>query len=277
MTHAQNSLSGSRPHSGLPDALYIPTPTPISVPGHIPGLVHVDPEPVRLSSVLPEQGLGDSGWPAEHKIVLLNGPPRCGKDTAAMGLLNHFHSQKRNAYHHKFASPLADGLRGMFGIDPGRWMYLYATAKEEACDELLGMSPREAMIWLSEDVMKPEFGGDVFGRLAANAITTLPSGTIVISDCGFPKEIVPVALLPSVGWRNLLIVNVHRPGCSFKGDSRGYISPENLRTAVLSSDYGDDGFDPDNGAPSFVDVVNRTDVLDFREEVNGVVDRWLNS
>lgn len=205
--------------------------------------------------------------PARTKrVVLLNGPPRCGKDTAAMGLVRGLQGICVPV-HHKFATPLAAGVQGIFGVSRSRWDYLYATAKETPTPELLGMSPREAMIWLSEEVMKPKFGKDVFGRIAAEQIAMMKDAVVVISDCGFAEEIIPVAR--EVGWENILIVNIYRPGCTYASDSRSYITPDLLYAASAENP------DPTFVQPDFLEVVNRKDIFAFRDEVIDGVTRWL--
>ena len=200
----------------------------------------------------------------QTKVVLLNGPPRCGKDTAALGLQQGLHG-KHKIRLHKFAAPLVAGVRGVFGISEARWTYLYATAKEIKTEELGGMSPREAMIWMSEEVMKPKFGNAIFGRIAADQIAEMPPGVVVVSDCGFCEEIVPMAGL--LGWENILILQLFRPGCTFASDSRSYITPEVLAPYLPSSPFHQ---------PEFRHVINRTDLFTFREDVCSVVTLWLD-
>lgn len=218
--------------------------------------------------------------PAETKrVVLLNGPPRCGKDTAALGLANSLRGICTPILH-KFAEPLAAAVRGMFGITQSRWDYLYTTAKEVPTGELLGMSPREAMIWVSEDVMKPKFGDEVFGTLAAEKISKMNRGVVVISDCGFDAEILPVADV--VGWGSILILSIYRPGCTYAKDSRSYITPDTLARAARAAH--DARHKRPSGPnlehipyeePAFSEVVNRKDIFVFRDAVTDIVTRWL--
>lgn len=175
-----------------------------------------------------------------HKIILLNGPPRSGKDTAADYLLENL----KGSQHLKFAEPLRRAVPAMYGISEKRWDFLYHEAKELPCDDLLGLSVRQAMISASEDWMKPLHGADVFGKIAAQKIKRMRKGTIVISDCGFDSEVAP--LVEEFGARNLLVIAIKRKGCNFKNDSRGYIEkPARATRAVVKNDSTVENFQLD--------------------------------
>lgn len=165
------------------------------------------------------------------RIILLNGPPRCGKDTAAELLLAHLPFP---VAHVKFAEPLRQAIPAMFGLGKGTWMRLYQHDKDVPSRLLKGMSPRQAMIWLSEDVMKPTFGYDIFGHLAINQIedaTKEPQNNIVLSDSGFTRE--TRCLIDRYGIENLLLLQMYRDGCTFANDSREYIDIEGLNTSHI--------------------------------------------
>lgn len=171
------------------------------------------------------------------KIVLLNGPPRCGKDTAAVALTNAI----PNSVHHKFADPLRNAVPAMFGIGHDLWQTLYLYNKDVRTSVLFGMSPREAMIWLSEEVMKPKFGVEVFGKIAAQTIASYPQETVVVSDSGFAREVMP--LIDAFGVDNLLIVQIRRPGQTFDGDSRGWVDLPAVTTWTVFNDSTVESFE----------------------------------
>ena len=78
------------------------------------------------------------------------------------------------------------------------------------------ISPREAMIYTSECVVKPSFGNDYFGRIAAANLDKTRGN--VFSDGGFEEEVDTL-----VGFSDVYIARIHRAGCSFGGDSRRYL------------------------------------------------------
>ncbi|MBG24063.1 MAG: hypothetical protein CMF22_11475 [Idiomarinaceae bacterium] len=171
------------------------------------------------------------------KAILLNGPPRSGKDEIyriIQSLSDHRHSIVE-VHHHKFAAALSESVARLFGYDPLEWASVYASKKDEPLRRLRGMSPRGALIWMAETVVKPKFGDDFFGvSLAAKIESELDSGMmpngdgdlIVISDCGFIDEVQPI--VTSIGVDNCFLVHTEREGRNFKDDSRGYLGSSDL-------------------------------------------------
>jgi len=162
------------------------------------------------------------------QIVLLNGPPSSGKDTLAFEL-----SARRGYTHMKFATPLAAGVQALFSIDRDLWQALYTRRKEDRSLLLEGMSPREAMIWLSEEVMKQHFGDDFFGRSLFHRIMHENIPRAVVSDSGFKSE--AEVLREYFGPKALRLVRLHRPGCDFRNDSRGYISLDDVHALDIQN------------------------------------------
>lgn len=152
------------------------------------------------------------------RILFLNGPPGCGKDTAADWLV------ARGWQHLKFAAPLKHAC----------CVLLNTTLKElERTKDIVipgsGKRIRDVLISVSEDAVKPVMGQGHFGALAGAAIEARMSGrasdSFVFSDSGFLPEI--------EGCLNYLndkghpfefdIFRISRPGYSFHGDSRSYL------------------------------------------------------
>lgn len=151
----------------------------------------------------------------KKSVVILNGPPFSGKDAGA----EHLERLLPNAKKREFKSQLIRLTKVIHGISDEQWDELYTREKKELPSDLLdGMSPRQALIKVSEQVIKPNYGKDYFGKFAAK---TLEEGVNVFSDGGFVEEIVPVK--DSVGEENTLVVRICREGCSFSGDSRSYL------------------------------------------------------
>lgn len=155
------------------------------------------------------------------KVVFLNGPPNCGKDTAAMFLAKH----NIAVVHKKFSTPVKHGVHAMFNVP-----YSCVEAERKFGKEwkdtpqgvFYGRVPRDMYIWYSEEVMKPKFGEDIFGQMAAVDVYDCGAQRLVVfSDSGFAAEALPVIKL--IGAKNCLLINLHRPGCDFTGDSRSHI------------------------------------------------------
>jgi len=163
------------------------------------------------------------------KIVFLNGPKGSGKDETVklLEIATKDDLITKNIVHLKFAQPLFNTLREMFCLDPNEWDHMYNNHKEEQTDVLYGMSPREAMIWLSEKVIKPNFGKNYFGNVAVNKINSFPypqEKVFIFSDSGFFEEAKTItdAFTPEICY----YVKLMRHGKTFDGDSRSYWNPK---------------------------------------------------
>lgn len=144
-------------------------------------------------------------------IIILNGPAGCGKDTIANRLL-YDHGFLVTCFKHDLYNMTATH----YGIP---FSQIKARNDDRSLKELPwvdGLSVRQMLIHVSEDVCKPKFGKDLFGRLAAARVCHLPQSTnVVFSDGGFIEE---ALALPSP-----IVVRLHRDGLTFAGDSRSYL------------------------------------------------------
>lgn len=88
------------------------------------------------------------------------------------------------------------------------------------------MSPREALIFLSESVVKPLWSDDYFGTRAAQLIDSTSDKLYVFADGGFLAELIP--LVGKIGAENITVAKIEREGCTFEGDSRDYVEAGSL-------------------------------------------------
>lgn len=149
-------------------------------------------------------------------IVVFNGPPGSGKDEAA-GYLS-----KTFGFHQlSFKSQLFAKTTEHFGVSTEWFMKDYdnRTVKERPELVLGNRSRREALIYVSEEIIKPVYGSDYFGKCVAEQIN--PDLNYVISDSGFVDELAPI--VDMVHARNMMIVQLTRRGCGFEHDSRRYL------------------------------------------------------
>lgn len=165
------------------------------------------------------------------KVLFLNAPKRSGKDAIAKEICD----RHLNFSLMKFATPLYKSVRELFALREDEWAFMYESAKEEPSERLMGMSPRQAMIWLSEDVMKPKFGQTYYGNLAANRLLSKKNQDLIylITDSGFSYEACPV--VQEIGQDNCYLVHINRKGTSFEGDSRGWWFPD--EAGILSDHH----------------------------------------
>jgi hypothetical protein len=158
-------------------------------------------------------------------IIIFNGPPGSGKDEAA----TYF---KRFGFKHlSFKYVLFQETISFFGVDEEWFMNGYddRSIKERPEELLEGMSRREAMIYVSEDITKPAFGNDIFGVHVASEVED--GKDYVISDGGFEEELVP--LINRVGADNIVLVQLTREGCDYSTDSRRYFNGKLIKEYVI--------------------------------------------
>lgn len=176
-------------------------------------------------------------------VVNLNAPPGAGKDTICEALQTVFSGDKYFVVHMEFKELLFDVAVRTSGVTRKLWDAIYDRIyKEQPSPYLLvngkNVSPRQWMIHCSENVMKPIFGEDVFGKAFAKKLADLHEAmghelnemekelVIVISDGGFLDESLPV--VDYVQADNYFLIRLHRlkddgTEYDFAGDSRRYL------------------------------------------------------
>lgn len=205
-------------------------------------------------------------------IILFNGPPGAGKDLAA----NYFKS--KGFKHLSFKYQLFKETISYFNVDEKWFMDGYNNREtKELPSSLLGhMSRREAMIYVSEEVIKPRRGPDYFGNLVANEIDLTKD--YCISDGGFIEELIPV--INKVGTNNFVLVQLTRDGCDYSADSRRYFQGNGIKYEYIN------GFmtpvDSKYVLPHEFDVTmyrihNNTTIEDFNESLENIFNREINT
>ena len=168
------------------------------------------------------------------QVVFLNGPINSGKDALGKMLVDYFKELNYPAQTERFKEKLYQHTAELFKVDKD-WLIEIANDrvnKELPCDELHGHSPRQALIFTSENVYKPIYGKDYFGKQTAKE---LKSGITFITDSGFYEE--AMAVVKVVGVENCLVVNIYRDGCGYSSnDSRGYINLDGYSVPRLKLD-----------------------------------------
>lgn len=163
-------------------------------------------------------------------VIIFNGPPGSGKDEACLLF-------KRKGYKHlSFKDELFKETFKFFGVSKGWFMkgYNNRSMKEKKVPQLrvsgTSLSRREAMIYVSEEFIKPKYGSDYFGNKLASSIEKGMS--VCISDGGFIEELQPV--INKVGVENVTLVQLTRDGCDFSSDSRRYFDGEIVEQYVIN-------------------------------------------
>lgn len=149
-------------------------------------------------------------------IVVLNAPPASGKDTIA-NLLVKSHGFRKVEFKQRIYD-IANAILGDSFVQFKKDLANRET-KEAPKDYLGGLSPRQFLIKISEDWIKPVFGEDYFGVAAAEAAAKNIQHHVVFSDGGFADEILPLRELGVP----VVVIRLRRAGYDFGSDSRSYL------------------------------------------------------
>ena len=201
--------------------------------------------------------------------VIFNGPPGSGKDEAC-----HFLKTNYSFRHLQMKDQLFIDTADYYGVSLEWFMGDYddRTLKELPRKELNGLSKRQALIHVSENVMKQKHGKDYYGRKTAEKIDQVSS--YCFSDGGFIEEILPI--INTIGQDNICIVQLYRTGCSFSSDSRNYIN------GILQDDLGikQEAQIQNTKQPTLLirmyRLFNNTSVSDFHQNIRKILRREAN-
>lgn len=164
-------------------------------------------------------------------VFIFNGAPNTGKDYLVDNVIKLNNSYLKNGYTNKgmyklqFKDKLFELVKTIYSLTDQVWDSIYERESKELPNDLLdGLSPRQAIIKISEEVIKPNYGKDYFGRCVLKDIEKNDDdeGIYLLSDGGFMEEVYPI------------IENAHHTLTIFKledgihtfemyNDSRGYL------------------------------------------------------
>lgn len=185
------------------------------------------------------------------KIILLNGPPGCGKDTAAEFIRKHSNGLTRDV---KLAMPLRKVMRTLFDVDNETFNLMMGELKDSPSLMLGNHSARKWMIAISENLMKPMLGQAALGHFLVQQIKGTPARVVTVSDCGFDYEVTP--LQDAFGHKTLCGINIERPGHDFRNDSRMRIDFESI------------------GVQDHATISNEHDLELYEQQVRRVLKMW---
>jgi len=164
-------------------------------------------------------------------IIVLNGPPRCGKDaithrllkaTTPFSILNH---KQIRGWHDRMISPLRDLVCALFKMSN----YDFEIHKD---DPILpnGVTPREAIIALDKRWSSYIFGEDFLGLLMIEELDRMRGRTksfgvkeqtdIHFIDAGVEAEL---SVLRNAYGDKVKVIHIHKNGLDFL-DSRTFLS-----------------------------------------------------
>lgn len=199
-------------------------------------------------------------------VIGLNGPAGSGKDAIAAYL-----GQQYSTVHMEIKELLFEAAIRISGMSRAVWFAMYNDReyKESPNPYLMvngkNVTMREFMIHVSEKVMKPMFGNDVFGKALVQKLKKVPTQdnnghptVVVLSDGGFVDEGVPV--IDHVEAENYFLIRLHR--IDEKGIEFGF--GEDSRRYIYASEF------PEDKQPWELDVYNHPDKM--KDCAEGIMD-----
>ena len=187
-------------------------------------------------------------------VVIFNAAPSSGKDVATDFMLNYFNTGLKASFkdalyvdtakhfnidvndlieHHKDRS-LKEIPSEMFPKNEkhslkqymlGLFYVVGALFNTRSLMSLGYYSSREALIHVSENIVKPKQGSDFYGRKLVERIEASSERYIFTSDGGFKDEVTP---LLEAGY-NVYIVQLERNGATFENDSRKLLTEDDFK------------------------------------------------
>lgn len=150
-------------------------------------------------------------------IILVNGPPRSGKDTLGEHLLSRYPSFDLV----KFAWDLKERTHALYGR-PELPHDHFEDVKDQPSAFFMGLTPRQAYIHVSETYFKPVHGVETFGNLFLKRLEEKHKYArgFIVTDSGFEDESIPV--LRHFGVDNCILVRIRDRG-DFSNDSRSFL------------------------------------------------------
>lgn len=187
-------------------------------------------------------------------VIIFNSPPNSGKDIACQYLKDYFQVGKILAFKDELYKDTAE----YFNIDVEDLILYHADRElKEIPDLMFGKfqndslkqyffgllyvigvllnnrylmslgcySSREALIHVSENLVKPEKGKDYYGKKLVEKIENSSERFYFVPDSGFLDEATMVA---DKGY-NVYIVHLERSGATFEGDSRKLLNKDDFK------------------------------------------------
>lgn len=232
-------------------------------------------------------------------VVIFNAPPNSGKDVATEMLWKYFQSGTKLA----FKDSLYSDVASYYNISVTDLIEYHGDRKlKETPSEMfrkydkhslkqyffallfiigavfnirhlmsLGYySSREALIHVSEDVMKPKYGSCYYGESLARKVEQSSSRFFFVSDSGYKEEVLP---LLNAGY-NVYIVHLERIGVTFEGDSRTLLTEDDFKGEDGNMKYKNLKFVKMNNNGSLDDLYKTITDFSFDLVLNQTLDHY---
>lgn len=175
------------------------------------------------------------------KIIIANGPPGTGKDTFADYVVSIFPGAVKARFKDVLYRYSYENWRiERRDMSYDEWIALCndPVAKEIPVEWLGSIkvpmrSPRQALIYVSEKVLKAQYGQDAVALRTVAVLKHMypdwANMVFVFSDGGFNNEVNLLLTEFGISRKDMYIYRIDKKGCSFAGDSREYIHDFNTQ------------------------------------------------
>lgn len=168
---------------------------------------------------------------APRFIILFNGPPRTGKDTASEYLIQQLHSSVIL----KFTEPVKNMTHERLDLNVPH--YHYETLKDTPLSEFEGLTPREAYIETSRK-LRQEKGNNAVAKLFVESVMNSNEEIVINPDIGYDFE--AEELFNAFDVNKVLLFKINRVDKTFENDCRTWLTvdkkyPE-LKTVFVDND-----------------------------------------
>jgi hypothetical protein len=183
--------------------------------------------------------------------IILNGPAGIGKDTIGKLLIDYINDcTSSKAGHFEFKKSLMVDTIEYYNLYHCQLAFKEACADRDLKDQSflcpygreinhMGLSPRKMLIHVSENVVKRRQGKGIYGSRLAAMVDDALVDVAIITDGGFPEEVLELEKEHDV-----IVVRLFGPNFSFMGDARAYVEsadPERtiqiLRSTEATPEY----------------------------------------
>lgn len=169
-------------------------------------------------------------------IIMFNAPPQSGKDTCADEIIKHFKGVRKV----NFKDSLYKRSAAILGYDLSFWTSICQNneMKDKPMKDIKigtqlirNATPRDLLIAVAENIIKPEFGNNIFAVDALNSIrqhmlNNIGGNIFVMPDCGFDYEAdVIKGAFPNA---KVVVVQIEREGHTFDNDSRDWVPCDHI-------------------------------------------------
>lgn len=181
---------------------------------------------------------------AQTKVIIMNGISSVGKDYISDLLIDEFIQRGIKAKKLSLKDPGIEMVRRIYNIPIEAIDHLFSREFKEIPNVIFGgMSPRQVLVHVCENVIKPMLGKDFFVQKVIENIWASKDEVCIISDLGFREELTALEE-DAIFSEGYLLARIHgyRDGKLIeqrKDDPRIYLNSNLFESIDIYNKFGD--------------------------------------